>query len=117
MDHFIAEDYSLVDSTVTNDPYASASFFHVMINAILQHLLGITGQNKTKSCQIETGILGKINGYIGTVEAQGQGTLHLHMILWLKGSPTLTKVKEMLLDEHFCAKNVFIYTSKCSCTP
>ena len=39
LDHFIAEDYSLVDSTVTNDPYASASFFHVMINAILQHLL------------------------------------------------------------------------------
>lgn len=104
LDHFIAQDYSLVDSTVTNDPYASASFFHLMINAILQHLLGITGQNKTKSCQIETGILGDINGYIGTVEAQGRGTLHLHMILWLKGSPTLTRMKELLLDEDFRAK-------------
>ena len=104
LDHFMAQDYSLVDSSVTNDPYASASFFHLMINAILQHLLGITASRKGQSCQIETGVLGDINGYIGTVEAQGRGTLHLHMILWLRGSPTLSEMKQLLLDDQFRAR-------------
>lgn len=101
LDHFIAQDYSLLDSSVTNDPHASASFFHLMINAILQHLLGIRRTTHNHPCEIETGVLGDINGYIGTVEAQGRGTLHLHMIVWLKGSPTLSRMKKLLLDDQF----------------
>lgn len=101
LDHFCTQDYSLVKSTITSDPYVSASFFHLMINAILVHLLGIKGTGKNQIPQSETGILGVIDSYVGTVEAQGRGTLHLHMILWLKGSPTLTEMKELLLADEF----------------
>ena len=63
----------------------------------------------------ETGILGVINGYIGTVEAQGQGTLHLHMLLWLKGSLSTNVMKERLTDEAFCARiQAFISANICA---
>jgi hypothetical protein len=104
LDNFCASDYSLVDSTVTNDPYTSATFFHFIINAILEHLLGITPALNNRAPKSETGILGDIEAYIGTIEAQGRGTLHLHMILWLKGSPTLNQMKELLLSDEFRLK-------------
>lgn len=47
------------------------------------------------------GILGEVEAYIGTVEAQGRGTLHLHMLLWLKGSKTSQKMKECLSSPDF----------------
>jgi len=49
----------------------------------------------------EVGIFGKVEGYIGTVEAQGCGTLHLHIILWLCGSPTSKEMKDLLATESF----------------
>ncbi|KAG1871225.1 hypothetical protein DFJ58DRAFT_722653 [Suillus subalutaceus] len=48
---------------VANDPYTAAKFFRFMVYAILEELF--------------------VESYIGTVEAQGRGTLHLHMIVWL----------------------------------
>ena len=103
LDNFNALDHDLADSSVTSDPYASATFFHFMINALLTHLLGIK-VSVHKKIERQTGILGVINGYIGTVEAQGRGTLHLHMLLWLKGCPSSIEMKEKLSNEDFRAK-------------
>ncbi|KIO26437.1 hypothetical protein M407DRAFT_52496, partial [Tulasnella calospora MUT 4182] len=33
------------------------------------------------------GLFGNCQGYYGTVEAQGKGTLHLHLLIWLEGHP------------------------------
>ena len=33
------------------------------------------------------GIFGYVGGYFGVVEAQGRGSLHVHMLLWLKYAP------------------------------
>ena len=100
LDNFNALEHELSDTSVTSDPYASASFFHFMINALLVALLGIK-VSVNKKIERETGILGIVNGYIGTVEAQGRGTLHLHMLLWLKGSPSSEQMKENLSKTHF----------------
>ena len=35
LDHFTKLDKQLSEATITSDPYASVSFFHFMINAIL----------------------------------------------------------------------------------
>ena len=43
LDHFAKLDEWLSEATITLDPYAFASFFHFMINAILWELLGIRG--------------------------------------------------------------------------
>lgn len=32
------------------------------------------------------GLFGRCTGYYGTVEAQGKGTLHLHLLVWLDGN-------------------------------
>ena len=101
LDAFDALDHVPCSSSIANDPYAAASYFQLIINAVLRHLLGITPASRNQSVRRLSGIFGDIDGYIGTVEAQGRGTLHLHMVLWLRGSPTVSKMKELLLSNHF----------------
>ncbi|KAF8132270.1 hypothetical protein EV363DRAFT_1397930 [Boletus edulis] len=48
-----------------------------------------------------TGILGHLSGYYGVVEAQGRGTLHVHMLLWLEGAPNAEEMHSLLQDERF----------------
>ncbi|KIO07243.1 hypothetical protein M404DRAFT_107747, partial [Pisolithus tinctorius Marx 270] len=48
------------------------------------------------------GLFGKCIGYYGTVEAQGRGTLHCHMLLWVQGHPNPEWLRTMMIDdEHF----------------
>ena len=83
LDHFSLINNCPNVAAVTGDLFASAAFFHLIINAVLKHLLGIKGFSHNQTSTREKGIFGLVYGFIGTVEAQGQGTLHLHMILWL----------------------------------
>lgn len=104
LDNFDAIDRRPSSAAIAADPYASATFFHLTINAVLQALLGITGYKSTHPIKRERGVLGEIDAYIGTVEAQGRGTLHLHMVLWLKGSLTSSQMKDHLKREDFRTK-------------
>jgi len=45
-----------------------------------------------------------VQSYIGTVEAQGRGTLHLHLLLWLKGALSLADMLRALKHEDFHSK-------------
>jgi hypothetical protein len=38
--------------------------------------------------ETKPGIFGNMSGYIGTIEAQGRGTLHFHVIGWLRNALT-----------------------------
>ena len=55
---------------VASHPVATAKFFHVLINNILNTM-------------IIGGVLGPVKAYFGTVESQGRGSLHLHLLIWL----------------------------------
>ena len=101
LDRFDALDDLPSPAAVASDPFASAAFFHLMVPAVLQCLLGIRQSCDGKAVQREKGIFGSVDGYIGTVEAQGRGTLHLHMVIWLTGSVTSSRMKELLLTEQF----------------
>lgn len=101
LDHFCSLDHRPNSPAVAADPFASASFFHIIINAVLQHLLKIKRFRTACSLEREQGIFGTVDGFIGTVEAQGRGTLHLHMLLWLKGSVPSHEMKRMLSTEEF----------------
>ena len=50
------------------------------------------------------GILGHVSAYFGTVESQGRGTLHLHLLLWLDGVLSADDMCEWLKDEGFYVK-------------
>ena len=101
LDNFNAFDQRPSPTAIAADPFAAAKFFHLMVNAVLQHLLGIKGSDVNGSVRREIGILGEVEAYIGTVEAQGRGTLHLHMLLWLSGSKTSKDMKDCLSSPQF----------------
>nr|GAT45226.1 predicted protein [Mycena chlorophos] len=88
---------------IAGDPFASAEFFHVCIRLVLEELLGITATHRG-NVEHHMGIFGVVNGYIGTVEAQARGTLHLHMLIWLRGAPVARVMKEALSSEIFREK-------------
>jgi hypothetical protein len=94
------------NANIAGDPVASAEFFHTFIQAILQHLFGIDVRKKSGSYKRKEGIFGKVQAYVGSVEAQGRGTLHLHMLLWLQGGPPASVMEAALKCEEFKAKVV-----------
>lgn len=47
------------------------------------------------------GILGYVNGYFGVIEAQGRGSLHVHMLVWLKNAPNSDEMLELLMQSQF----------------
>ncbi|CAF4838083.1 unnamed protein product [Rotaria socialis] len=67
---------------------ATARFFNVLISSILK-------------CMVEKGVLGPIKAYFGTVENQGRGSLHLHILMWLDHDLTLSQLKESVKNEEF----------------
>ena len=90
--------------TIASDPYAAAKFFHFVIAALLEELFGIKAYGQNSPVKRTEGIFGKVASYIGTVEAQGRGTLHLHIVVWLCGSLTSLQMKEALKSQAFRSK-------------
>lgn len=88
---------------IASDPFAGAQFFHFMVQAVLEELFGIWVKKGPGARSIERteGIVGMVRGYIGVVEAQGRGTLHLHVIIWLQGAPTSQAMRMALLSSTF----------------
>ena len=101
LDHFCSLDQRPSAALIASDPYTAATFFRLIIKAVLHRLLGINASSSSHPIERDTGILGKVEAHIGTVEAQGRGTLHLHMILWLSGSIPAPQMRERLLLEEF----------------
>ncbi|KAF8603659.1 hypothetical protein BDV93DRAFT_442049 [Ceratobasidium sp. AG-I] len=87
---------------VAEDPFAAAQFFFFLANTILETLFGFTPHARTGDGRM--GALGLGNAYYGMVEAQGRGSLHLHMLMWLRDSPHAGEVKLKLQSESFREK-------------
>ena len=45
--------------------------------------------------------MGRVSAYFGMVESQGRGTLHLHLIVWLKDAPNSDQMGELLKTVRF----------------
>lgn len=109
LDHFFADkgpNSSTRACNIAADPYAAAEFFHKTIQAVLEQLFGITAGSHSGRARIrrKPGVLGTLKSYVGTVEAQFRGMLHLHILLWLDGSPTAQEMIAALKDERFTQK-------------
>ena len=66
---------------MANDPFASASF--LSFHHGLETLFAVQGHTGKCQVEIQMGIFGYVNVYFRVVEAQGRGSLHIHMLLWL----------------------------------
>jgi hypothetical protein len=76
---------------IASHPVATAKFFHVLITNIL-------------NIMIVGGVLGPIKAYFGTVESQGRGSLHLHLLIWLNHDMKPADMKEKIQDASFREK-------------
>ncbi|KAJ7776488.1 hypothetical protein DFH07DRAFT_731866 [Mycena maculata] len=63
------------------------------MKAFISALLGYDPEQK----DLEGGILGIVNAYYGCVEAQGRGTLHCHMLVWVEGGLNPNEIKKRVL--------------------
>jgi hypothetical protein len=71
-------DYNERIRLIARNPVAGARFFNFMVELFIKHVLGVGADH--------SGIYGDTSAYYGTVEQQGRLTLHLHMLLWIRGS-------------------------------
>lgn len=88
---------------IAGDPFAAAEFFHLTIRAILEEAFGITANRQGKIVR-KPGIVGVVNAYIGTVEAQVRGSLHLHILFWIEGAPSAEAMRNALQTPEFRKK-------------
>jgi len=75
---------------IAQNPVAGARFFHFMCQMFIKHVLGV-GEN-------HPGLYGNTNAYYGTVEQQGRLTLHMHMLIWLKGVLSPQEIRDRIMD-------------------
>ncbi|KAI0084698.1 hypothetical protein BDY19DRAFT_898004, partial [Irpex rosettiformis] len=66
------------------------------MTAFIQSLLGydIKGGKSTP----EGGVLGHVKAYFGCVEAQGRGSLHCHMVIWLQGGISPDDIRHRIVS-------------------
>lgn len=84
---------------IAANPYAAAQYFHFIILTTLETLFGIRCTGNRTICDV--GMLGCVAGYFSVVEAQGRGTLHVHMLLWLVNTPSTNEMHAWLQQESF----------------
>ena len=61
-----------------------------MIQAFIKHVLGVDADH--------SGLYGDTSFYYGTVEQQGRLTLHLHLLLWIRGALTPQEIRDRIMD-------------------
>lgn len=76
---------------VATHPVATAKFFNILIKNILK-------------CLVMGGVVGEASAYFGTVESQGRGSLHLHLLIWLNHKFTPAQLKKKIHDVVFREK-------------
>ena len=76
-------------SIVAKNPFVVSRFFNIFMKAFIHAVLGYNPKKRNT----EGGILGKVKAYYGCVEAQGRGSLHCHMLVWVEGGLNVDEIK------------------------
>ncbi|KAF5325769.1 hypothetical protein D9611_000667 [Ephemerocybe angulata] len=76
--------------TAAKNPAACAKFFDIIVKSYVDIIL--------RFGRVKPGLYGHCDAYYGVVEAQGRGTLHCHMLLWLRGHPAPSVLKDIILS-------------------
>ena len=84
------------------NPVSIAEFFHILITAITNFLIGSKNDNNE-------GIFGELSSYYGMVECQDRGSLHIHLLLWIKGSPNCDVLFEQLVNSEDMQRHLLTY--------
>lgn len=86
-------DYWEQSLLIAKNPAVAAKFFDIYMRAFISAILG----HDPDMPNLDGGIFGIVNAYYGCVEAQGRGTLHCHMLVWIEGSLNPNEIKDRIL--------------------
>ena len=75
---------------IASNPVPCARFFNFMVEQFIKHVLGVGSDHP--------GLYGETSAYYGTVEQQGRLTLHIHLLLWIKGCLTPDEIRDRIID-------------------
>ena len=84
------QDYDERYRIMSKNPVASARFFHFLCELFIKDVLGVGAEHR--------GAYGDTEAYYGTVEQQGRLALHLHLLLWIKGSLSPQEMRDRIMD-------------------
>src|SRR3984957_4650754 len=98
-------DYWKQSILVAKNPAITAKFFNIYMKAFLSCLVGYD----PKFQDLEGGIFGLCKAYYGCVEAQGRGSLHCHMLIWLHGGLNPNEIKEKLISDSSFKDRLLFY--------
>ena len=73
------------------NPGTAAQFFDIMMKAFIDIIV--------RHGKEGGGLFGVSETYYSMVEVQGRGTLHCHMLIWIKGNPNLQELRDRMVDE------------------
>ncbi|KAJ3521123.1 hypothetical protein NMY22_g12441 [Coprinellus aureogranulatus] len=90
---------------ICKNPTAAARFFHYMVTVFIRDVLGFEESGK--------GIFGDVSAYYGTVEQQGRLTLHVHMIIWIKGNISPQDMRDRIMSDSVWQKAVVEWLESC----
>ncbi|KAJ3522430.1 hypothetical protein NMY22_g11894 [Coprinellus aureogranulatus] len=97
---------------VARNPYVAATFFDKFMHAFFDTLLAY----EVDPVKRQAGILGKCDAYYGCVEAQGRGSLHCHMLIWIADSLNPNQLKDRVLSDPQFKENMIRYLDDCITT-
>lgn len=83
---------------VAKHPGLAAQFFDKIIRTFVDVVLRYGKGN---------GLFGKCSAYYGMVEAQGKGTLHCHMLIWLEGNPSPQELRDRMMSSELFKTEMF----------
>lgn len=86
---------------ITSHPHVAALAFDKMVS----NFLDVVVRRKHE----KPGLFGDCIAYFGIVEAQGRGTLHLHLLLWLKDNPNPQALRDTMEGDGDFRRNVITW--------
>ncbi|KAJ3526701.1 hypothetical protein NMY22_g10064 [Coprinellus aureogranulatus] len=92
---------------ICQNPVAAARFFDYMVNVFITSLMGFGIDAR--------GIFGDVSAYYATVEQQGRLTLHIHMLIWLKGNLSPQEMRQRIMNDMAWQKAVVEWLESTHC--
>jgi hypothetical protein len=90
---------------VSSNPAVGAKFFNVYLKAFLRTVLGYDDD----MVDGDGGVLGVVKAHYGCVEAQGCGSLHCHMLIWIEGALNPNEIRERVMRDTEWGKRLLDY--------
>lgn len=88
-------DYWEQSLLIAKNPALGADFFDRYLKAFVKTVLGYSD----KVFNSEGGILGVVKVHYGCVEAQGRGSLHYHMLVWVEGALNPDEIRKKVMED------------------